>query len=971
MIRYVLVFSLLTLLSAVAEEKIDFNRQVRPILSDKCFACHGPDAHDIKGGLQLHTLELATKKLGKKKNRQALVPGDVSKSVMWERMITDDEDDIMPPPESHKKLKKEEMDILKKWIEQGAKYDEHWAYKEISSSENLDIDKEVEKALKAKGLKLNEEADKRTLIRRLSYDLRGLPPTRQEIDQYLADKSPKSWENLVDRFLADKHYGERMAVFWLDLVRFADTVGYHGDQNQKVYPYRDYVINAFNSNKKFDEFTRQQLAGDMLTDGDKDENLVASCFNRLNMMTQEGGAQPKEYLAKYGADRVRTFGNVFMGSTTGCCECHDHKYDPFTAKDFYSLKAFFADIKQVGRYGGNHAPTAKIKDKETYPKFEKLDQQKKSIQQKQNALIAKAKKDPEVTKQAEKLKLEGNVVNTKSHKGATLKVRPDRSILVSGKVPETDIYEVQLDLAKPSKSIVLEVLLDKAVKAGFALKSGNFVLTFVEILDSKGKAVKINNAEADYQQRGFAVKDALRKNEKGWAVDGHQAKLRANRVARFNLKNSVSGKVTVKLHFNSKHKFHQFACFRLSGGINASFQALASMVKSGSAVDVWLATQPEYKKNVAELKRIDNEMKAINYGMSEFLVTERVTPVVTKILPRGNWQDDSGEVVEPAIPAFLGKINKEGRANRLDLANWLVDKNNPLTSRVYANRMWKILFGKGLSEIVEDLGSQGQTPYYVNVLDSLANSFRQDWDVKKLIKRIVMTKVYKQAASVNPKVATMDPFNLMLSHQNNKRLDAEFIRDGLLAASGLLNRKMFGRSVKPYQPAGHYSQLNFPRRTYKADYNDNQYRRGVYMHWQRTFLHPMLQAFDAPTREESCARRSVSNTPLQALVLLNDPTFVEAAKAMADNALATKQDDAAMLTAMFENVTSRLPSSQEQTVLLDYLKKQKAFFAKNPNEAVALLTTGMYKTQASGANIAAWTSVARIILNLHESVTVY
>ena len=970
MIRYVVLLFLLPSW-VMSVEKIDFNRQIRPILSDKCFFCHGPDAHEIKGDLQLHTFELATKKLGKKKNRQALVPGKPEQSEIWKRIITDDEDDIMPPEEYHKSLKPEEKELIKKWIEQGGEYQKHWAYQKVPNTANENIDSLLAKRLAKLGQKTQGEADKRTLIRRLSFDLRGLPPTRQEIDQYLNDKSPKAWENLVDRILADKHYGERMAVFWLDLVRFADTVGYHGDQNQNVFPYRDYVIRAFNNNKKFDTFTREQLAGDLLPNPG-DEQFIASCYNRLNMMTQEGGAQPKEYIAKYGADRVRTVGTVWMGTTTGCAECHDHKYDPFTAKDFYSLKAFFADIKQVGRYGSNHPPFKEIKDPDTYPEFEKLNKDLQALNKTIGTEKAKAAKDPKYLEWKKDSHLSGDVVKAVSKNGATMTIRDDKSILVNGKTPEKDEYQVSLNFSKPTDKISLEVLLDKGIpKKQFAHKSGNFVMTYIEF-KANGKKIKVKASNADYQQRGFAIKEVLKDNDRGWAVDGHDAKKRANRLAIFDLTQKVQGKVDITIKFNSKHKFHNFACFRIQSAPKLAFNALKGLIQKGGSVEGFLElTNKNYQASIKNKATLENQIKQINYGKAKCLVTESVKPEVTRILPRGNWMDDSGQVVEPAIPEFLGKLETKGRATRLDLANWIVAQDNPLTARVFVNRVWKICFGVGLSEVVEDVGSQGETPYYQEILDSLADGFRKDWDVKKLVKRVVMSKMYRMDSAKVNAVAVKDPFNKWLTHQNSKRLDAEFVRDNSLAVSGLLNRKMFGRSTKPYQPAGHYAQLNFPRRKYQADFNSNQYRRGVYTHWQRTFLHPMLQAFDAPTREESCARRSVSNTPLQALVLLNDPSSIEAAKALGDKVLSMKLGAAQSVAVMFEDATGRVPTQSESKILVDFYNQQLKHFQHTPQAAIDILTSGMYKPKHSGAEIAAWTAVARVLLNLHESVTVY
>jgi hypothetical protein len=559
-----------------AESEIDFNRQIRPILSDKCFYCHGPDAEKAKGKLQLHSLEAATKLLGKKMDHAAITPGNPQKSALWHRINTKDEDDLMPPPDSNKTLSEEEKQLLEKWIASGAKYDDHWSYSKLKDS-NETIDSFLKSKLSAKNLSLNPDADKRTLIRRLSLDLRGLPPSLEEIQQFLNDSSSNAYEKMVERFLADKHYGERMAVFWLDLVRFTDSVGYHGDQTQKVYPYRDYVINSFNSNKKFDLFTREQLAGDLMPNR-TDEQLVASCYNRLNMMTQEGGAQPKEYIAKYGADRVRTTTSTWLGSTLGCAECHDHKYDPFTAKDFYSFKAFFADVKQVGRYGGDFPPLNFIRDEKTAPLYEQIALDQKANKDNQTKLIAATKNSPELQTwlQAQN---GGSVISAVSINGAQLTTNADGSIKVSGNFPESDTYEITLDIKEATKYITLEVMLDPSSNnGGFGPKAANFVLSLAEIFEGD-KEIKIKNAEADYQQNGFPIKEITNKNKKsGWAVDGHREDKRTKRLARMTLDKAVQGKVTVKLYFEGEHKHHQFAYFKIAPQTEMSFEASKSLL---------------------------------------------------------------------------------------------------------------------------------------------------------------------------------------------------------------------------------------------------------------------------------------------------------------------------------------------------------------------------------------------------------
>ncbi len=765
-----------------AAEPIDFNRDVRPILSDKCFFCHGPDDKHREADLRLdQPLRAETK------------PGELLR-----RITTTESDEQMPPKKSGKNLSATEVAMLRRWVEQGAKWQTHWAYVAPIKHEPPRvadetwpanwIDRFVLARLEREQLKPAPDADRITLIRRLTFDLRGLPPTLDEV-------AANDHEQLVDQFLASNAFGERMAVWWLDLVRYADTVGYHGDQEHHISPYRDWVIDAFIDNMPFDRFTQAQLAGDLLaadtsttrqrvvepkaeskTDpslarrANETDLLIASGYNRLLQTSHEGGVQAKEYLAMYAADRVRNLSGVWLGGTVGCAQCHNHKFDPYTAKDFYSLAAFFADLDEAAhlKKGSDQTPTVRA---------------------------------PEMR------------------------------------------------------------LLTKRERA---------------------QAEKMTAAE------------------------------------------------------------------------RTAFEKSARLSMISSAIE----------------------------------------PREMRILPRGNWLDDSGPIVTPAVPEFLGRLETgDRRATRLDLARWLTDSNSGvglLTARVMVNRFWMLMLGEGLCRSLEDFGAQGQSPDHPELLDRLAHEFVDSgWNVKHVMKLIAMSRAYRQSSvgqafQPDPNGQTASNAQSVLARpgqagkpdlhlgQSRFRLPAEFIRDNALAISGLLVNEVGGPSVRPYQPAGYYKYLNFPKREYAADKDSKQWRRGVYVHWQRQYLHPMFKAFDAPRREECTAARPRSNTPLAALALLNDPTFVEAAKAFAARILKEGGNtDESRITFAFRHATSRPPDDSEQSVLLSLLADSRTDYLRDEPSAQKLVTTGLTPpaSSAPARELAAWTTVARALLNLHETTT--
>ena len=737
-------------------EPINFNRDVRPILSDNCWSCHGPDKGNRKAKLRLDISDHS--KSG------VIIPGNALESTMIERILSNDADEVMPPIDHRKKLTVEEKEILTNWINQGAKWEDHWAWISPSRSKDLKtkdaIDSILEKKLNEENLNFSETAPRHVLIRRLSYDLRGLPPSTEEVKDFEKGSLDEAISRLSEKFLASQAYGERMAVNWLDLVRYADTNGYHADIEWKVSPYRDYIIDAFNGNKPFDQFTIEQIAGDLLPEASM-EQKVAAGYNRLNMKSTEFGIQDAEYLAKYAADRVRTTATTWLGVTVGCAECHDHKFDPFTIKDFYSFAAFFADIKGVGYY--------------------------------------------------------------------------------------------------PS-----------AQKVGWG--------ETIKVLDKKTR-IEVSKLE----------------------------------------------------------------------------------------------TEVKTKQSEEDQKLINQKIEELKKQSREMLATVSVKPRMTRVLPRGDWMDQTGEIVNPALPTFL---SDQKVTTRKDLAQWIVSRQNPLTARVYVNRLWKMFFGTGISNVLDDIGSQGEWPSHPELLDWLAIEFMESgWDIKYMVKLIVNSKAYRQSSYENEKLRTIDPENRLIARQSSFRIDAEFIRDNALSVSGLLVNKIGGPSVKPYQPSGYWENLNFPRRTYKADSGQNQYRRGLYTHWQRQFLHPALIAFDAPSREECTANRPRSNTPLAALVMLNDPTQVESARGLAQKILANQSliDDKSKIQAMVMQVLSRQALDDEITALKSLLKKHKTEFSSNPNAAKELVSVGNLNPPENmkPESLAPWISVGRALLNLHETITRY
>ncbi|MEM7477951.1 MAG: PSD1 and planctomycete cytochrome C domain-containing protein [Planctomycetota bacterium] len=1020
-----LCLAMVSLDSRSTEPDIDFNRQIRPILSDKCYACHGPDAGQRQADLRL---DVATEAFKDRDGSTTISPGNPDSSLLVARIFSEDEFEQMPPADHPKQLSEQEKELLKKWIEQGAAWQDHWAYLVPKRSEppaadanpdwarNL-VDHFISAKLSEVALAPAPEAEPRNLVRRLYFDIIGLPPTPEEVDSFVNNPSDARYEALVDQLLKSPHFGERLAMYWLDLVRYADTVGYHGDQDVSISPYRDYVIKAFNENMPFDQFTLEQIAGDLLPDPTQ-EQLVASGYNKLGMMSAEGGVQPEEYLAKYAADRVRTASTVWLGSTLGCAECHDHKFDPFTSKDFYRFAAFFADIKERGLYSGanrdgNWGPFVKVADEELPELLKPLDTRLALLNEQFQAETPELL-DAQTKWEAEQLALLQSWRAAKPSKaealhGTKLEIRDDASVLAKGKSPPTNSYTLEVEVTESNTTAIrVEVLPDDSLpqKGPGRAGNGNFVISELRVfpIAENSEQFVLENATATFEQtqagnenpyKKWAAAAAIDLDVKGstwgWAVMPEAGKSNVM-VAEFK-EPIEAGKYRVVVEQNHTNPSHTLGKFRLSFSAQAkpvraeSQDSLDEKIKTALGVEV--AQRNEDQKNAVrtafrnrckELKDVRDEIARINKDKEEIvkrhtrstLITERVNPREMRVLPRGNWMDKSGDVVEPGVPHFLQQIEMAERATRLDLAQWMVSGENPLTARVFVNRLWKLYFGTGLSKILDDVGSQGELPSHPELLDTLAVEFVESgWDMKQMIKLIVMSSTYRQSSLMRDELTTTDPYNRLLARQSRYRLEAEIIRDNALAVSGLLVKKIGGRSVKPYQPAGLLRHLNFPKRSYQQDSGENQYRRGVYTHWQRQFLHPAMQIFDAPAREECTAERARSNTPLAALLLLNDPSYIEAARRFAENALKSTSENEDRIRWIVRNALSREPEEPEKVILLDLLEAEKTKFTASPEEAKMLIATGLSQAnqELDPVELAAWTSLTRAILNLHETIT--
>ena len=909
--KKLLLMSLLLSANLSAEE-ISFNDHVRPILADRCYHCHGPDAKEIKGKLQLHTFEHATQervyktKSGRERRRDAaIIPGKPEESIVWERIATDDEDEIMPPLDSSaKQLTADEKAILKKWIEQGANFEKHWAFvapqkSAVNPKKNAwcknGIDNHVINKLDELKLKPNKEASKETLIRRLSLDLRGLPPSIQEIDAYLADKKPGAYERLVDSFLADKSYGERMAVEWLDVASYGDTQGLFEDGARSMWPWRDWVVNALNENKPFDEFITEQVAGDLLPNPSRDQ-IVATGFYRNNPVSNEGGIIDEEYLIQYAGDRVRTTSVAFLGMSLDCASCHDHKYDPLSQKNFYEMSAFFRSIDENGKVG----------KKEAKP------------------FIALPSKQQE----AQKKKLTKEI--------ADLKKRVEKE----GEAPSAQISQV------------------KKVKI-FRSDSSPIILNSVSFIAYEGKSPKLKASKKNVKLKGLLVEG----NKKQIRVNGNKASIEFEFEKAFDFKGFELKTTKKNIRFLKDLRVEYYDEGDKLVSSDRVFKSAESVV-----------IKPKSEAFVKSLKGLAEAEKALTKLENEIPTTlvmkELAKPRKTHLLERGSYEN-KGEEVFPGVPESILAFEESYPRNRIGLAKWLTDKRNPLTARVTINRYWQLLFGRGIVRTAEDFGLQGELPSNQALLDYLAVEFVESgWDLKSMIKQMVMSATYRQSSVQDSQKVKVDGDNKYSSYSNRRRLDAEFLRDNALTISGLLVDKKGGKPVYPYQPAGLWKEKG--NKTFKQDTGENLYRKTVYTFWKRTVPHPSSIVFDATDRTTCVARRRPTNTPLQALVTLNDVQYVEAARALAQRMMLEGGSQLeSRLVYGWRLATSRKPTKAELELMkAEYEYRYKSY--KGQAEQVKQILDVGESPQVKSLDkteLASLMSIAQIILNLDESIT--
>jgi len=1110
---------------------VDFDRDIRPILADNCFACHGPDGKQRMANLRLDQKDSLFADRG---GYRIVTPGKPAESKIYQKVSSTDPAVRMPPFYSERKLSPAQIELIKRWIDEGAKYEQHWSFvppqrppvppvKDSNWPRNP-IDNFVLARLEREGLKPSPEADRATLLRRVTFDLTGLPPTPAELDSFLADKSPDAYEKRVDQLLKSAHYGEKMAMEWLDLARYSDTHGYHIDSLRQMWRWRDWVIDAYNRNMPYDEFTIEQLAGDLLPNATV-EQKIATGFNRDHMINFEGGAIPQEYHVEYVVDRVSTTGTTWLGLTVGCARCHDHKYDPIKQKDFYRMFAFFNTVPERGLDGqtGNAAPVLELPTPEQQQQMDQLNRQiaetlaaipEKDMVAQENQWQAavqsgaapervasgewpvasggQEKSSPPANKLGElavtssnrqssivsrqllaHYAFEGNLADSSGH-GLDAKATRGDVVYGDGAIGKAAEFsgETQVDFAGAG-----DFDRDRPFALAFwAQPDGTKGLELVQKRDAspnwRGYEITIDDPTFDGPQRPrftLIVRLASR-----WPDDAIEVKtkerIRFDRSRHLLLSYDGSGRASgVSLYLDGKPLPTEAVKDHLDGSFRGSFRTEAALSVgdkkigrpfkgqiddlriydraltpdeaaslanqlavelparallaelAGKPVEHIESLQPEkppeeadigitdkaptkeqqeadrlknhqarlaeyyltvvapepYRKLYAQLKELREKKNKLQQSIPTVMVmAEMKKPRDTFVLGRGQY-DNPGEKVTPGVLGFLPPLPPGAPPNRLGLAKWLVDPGNPLTARVAVNRAWQSAFGTGIVKTAEDFGTQGEPPSHPELLDWLATEFvRTGWDVKGLERLIVTSATYRQSSRATPEMAESDPENRLLARGPRFRLPAEEIRDNALAASGLLNDKIGGPSVYPYQPKGLWEEMafgeGFSAQTYVESTGSDLYRRSMYTIWKRTVPPPSLTTFDAPDREKCTARRSRTNTPLQALVLLNDPTYVEASRALAQRAITEAgKDPTKRINYVFRLATARNPQPQERQVLMTIEKQELVEYRHDKASALKLLAVGdsKYNAKLDPAELAAWTTVASAVLNLDETIT--
>lgn len=990
-------FRLFLLACATVASGADYSREIQPLLAEHCLECHGPD--DSKGGLALTSLEAATKAL--ESGAHGIIPGKPEASEVIARITTTDLEDRMPP-KAKKPLKPHEVELLKRWIQEGAKFEAHWAYQPLKRvpipGGAHPVDHFVHARLAEKKIAPSPEADRFTLIKRVHYDLLGLPPTPEQVRQFVEDASPRAYEAMLDRALASPHYGERWGRHWLDAARYADSDGYEKDRPRPdAWRYRDWVIRAVNDDMPFDQFTLEQIAGDLLPDA-TEEQVVATAFHRQTLTNTEGGTDQEQFRIESVMDRTETTGTLWLGLTVGCARCHTHKYDSITQAEYYQLFAFYNNGDEVTR----QVPLSP----ESWSHYVKANgEAAKQLVPLQKALDA-AKADlparlPEwekgiQTRLAEARRLQAKATFTplaiaavQAQSKTKFRTLADGSQLASGATPKTDRYTVELaPLTQRLTAIQLEVLPDPSLPAQGPGRSkhGNFVLTEFRLLRGKSASeateILLHTAKADFEQKSFtaaATQDGDAAT--GWAISGQVGK--AHRIT-FQLSQPLltGEKLWVRLEQDyPKSSEHVLGRFRLLG----SSEVTAESIAPPEVVKI-LGEEPKRRNPVVIkplwdwLEKVDPEVTRASQKLAAAkarlpkppLMDVRViaqrhnSPRRTHVLHRGDFLQP-GDEVRPGALAVLPPL--KGNGTRLDLARWLVSPENPLTPRVTVNHVWGRLFGEGLVSTVADFGVRGAKPTHPELLDHLATAFiRLGWSRKALLRLIMTSATYRQESRHRPEMADIDPKNELLWRQNRLRVEGEIVRDLALAASGLLSPKIGGESVFPPMPADIAALSYAGNFSWKTSTGADRYRRGLYTFFKRTAPHPDLTTFDCPDANLTNVKRTVSNTPLQALTTLNAESFAEAAQALASRALALPGGDDSRLAQAFRFCMTRSASAKELQALRTLLEDSRAYYRRQPEQALAALGSHAAQSIAAEEN-AAWVAVMRILLNMDEFIT--
>ncbi len=989
---------------------VNFGREVLPILSDKCFFCHGPDEKKRKAGRRLDTLEGAT---AEKDGVIAVVPGKVDASELVTRIFSTDPEEIMPPPKANKTLTQPQRETLKRWVAEGAKWGKHWAFEkperpEVPKIEGAanPIDAFIRARLAKEGLKPSPEASRETLIRRASLDLTGLPPMPEEVDAFLADQAPAAFERVVDRLLASPHYGERMALPWLDAARYADSNGFQQDGDTHQWIWRDWVVRALNANMPFDRFTIEQLAGDLLPDATLDQQ-IASAFNRNHMLNGEGGAIPEEQRNVILFDRVDTTATNWLGLTVACAQCHDHKFDPIKQRDYYSLMAFFNNVPESGtptgsgQYriadpavtAGTPDELAQLKTLEVAAVTAVQDEKKQAdAPETETAFAAWEKTQPDA---AAVVWTPLRPLSAEAGDGVTLTVQDDLSIFATGPRPDKTNYTLTLPGVKGLTGFRIDTMPDDRLpsKGAGRSDSGNAVLTRLRFSVGEKKTL-FSAATADYSQNGFSPGGAIDEDPNtAWAFYPDTAKPHFLAVQLAEpLATPESALLTLRFEFQSANTKHQLGRFRISATTDAQPLGRTGLPAEIAAIlkkDAATRSPDEGKKlrahfitsnPPAALAAVRKKKEAAEKMLADFrnalprvMVMSDAKPRQTTILDRGNYLAPK-DPVPSATPAFLPTPTPDGPMNRLALARWLVSTEQPLTARVIVNRYWQTFFGLGLVRTSEDFGVQSEQPIQRELLDWLAVEFRESgWDVKRLHRLIVTSATYRQTSAVTPQLRERDPENRLYARSSRFRLPSLIIRDQALAASGLLVRTLGGKPVYPYQPTTIWDSLAITKErdfTYPQSTGSDLYRRSLYTFWRRTVAPSNI--FDASVRNVCKVRLGATNTPLHALTTLNDPTYIEAARTLAARAMRESgPEPEKRLAFAFRRVLARWPDAAETQLLRTSLDKQLAKFSADPRADELFLKTGATPRDAALdiPQHAALTAVCLGILNLDETLT--